>query len=127
MVNNQGGRPGDEPDRQTRGIPETGSDVEEVRNEVPAAGQPTNHPSQTPDQPRTIGRPEQPETHDTPDTSTRPPGLGPDKNVEFDRNPVMQDNDDARPAKAGLIGTGMNFTVVIILVVAVIVILWFLL
>jgi len=118
MVNNQVGRPGDEPDRQTRGIPESGSDVEEVRNEVPASsGEPVSRPTQTPDQPETIA---------TPDRSVREPGKGPGQDVEFDRNPVMADDDSARPAKAGAVGSGMFFPVIIVIIVAIVLIIWFL-
>ncbi|HWV24092.1 MAG TPA: hypothetical protein VNZ58_07870 [Thermomicrobiales bacterium] len=118
MVSNQAPDPRDESDPQTHGIPESGSDVDEVRNEVPGASQPTGASVREISPPNT-------ETAAS-GSSVREPGKGPDKDVQFDRNPAMSDNDAApRPARAGIIGTGMFFTAVIILIVAVIVILWF--
>lgn len=133
MVNNQVGRPGDEPDRetQTRGIPESGSDVDEVRNEVPtSSGQPASRPLESPDQPptRASQAPPPPEPSAATGGSVRGSGMGPGEEVRFDRSSMMdRDEDNMRPAKAGFVGMGMNLTAVIILIIAVIVILWFVL
>lgn len=120
MVNNQVSQPGDEPGQPgTRGIPDSGSDVDEVRNELPGEPRATpQRPAQTPDQP---------ETHGETGRSVREPGMGYSDEVRFSQNPAMQDDNPARPAQAGFVGTGMFFTVVIIGAVALVMILWYLL
>lgn len=117
MGSNQDPRPRDTRDEETRGIPEAGSDVEQVRNEeMPEV--PKRHRDDLEDIPQTTEPPKNP---------VRSPGQGPKDDIEFDRNPVMADDDSARPAKAGIIGTGMFFPAVIIIIVAIVVILWFVL
>ena len=85
-------------------------------------------PREDPSPPRQINEtPDQPVTIEGPEPYVRKPGMGPREAIHFDGNPELPSREYESPAPAFKLAAGMFLPVVILVLVAIIVIIWFVL